>query len=159
MPPRSATITGALAKRRPTPYKDAPIGHYLTIDDRVGLSKTGICTRAMADRFGGEGSVYQIYVRSFLDRGDGSDLFGVIAKLDYLRDLGVRTLWLTPFSGNPQRDRLRHQRPRGGRVWDAAEVRRLIDEAHRRGLQVVLDMVLNHTSDRRWFQRSRRRQD
>ncbi len=119
----------------------------------------------MADPWWQKTSVYQIYVRSFCDRsGDGiGDLAGVIEKLDYLRDLGVETLWLTPFFQSPQRDF-------GYDISDAyaiapeygtmAEVLRLITVAHQRGLRVVLDMVLNHTSDQHtWFQQSRRSKD
>lgn len=109
--------------------------------------------------------VYQIYLRSFQDSdGDGiGDLGGVAARLDYLRELGVETLWLTPFFLSPQRDF-------GYDISDPYAVdpqygtldglRRLLAEAHARGMRVVLDMVLNHTSDQHaWFLQSRRSKD
>lgn len=105
--------------------------------------------------------VYQIYPRSFYDlSGDGiGDLAGVIDKLDYLRDLGVETLWLTPFYKSPQRDfgydisSHFELAPEHGTL---DECRRLFDAAHARGMRVVLDMVLNHTSDQHpWFLESR----
>ena len=104
--------------------------------------------------------VYQIYVRSFFDTdGDGvGDLRGVTAKLDYLHELGVDYLWLTPFFRSPQRD--------GG--YDVADYRaidplygsmddfdELVAEAGRRGIGIMLDMVFNHTStDHEWFRRA-----
>ena len=109
--------------------------------------------------------VYQIYARSFADaNGDGiGDLQGVIARLDYLHDLGVETLWLTPFFQSPQRDfgydvaGYCDVAPEHGTL---ADVEQLIREAHDRGMKVVLDLVLNHTSDRHpWFLESRSSKD
>jgi alpha-glucosidase len=106
-------------------------------------------------------TVYQIYPRSFADsNGDGiGDLQGVIDKLDYLASLGVETLWLSPFYDSPQADFGYDIRdyfsvaPEYGTLDDA---RRLIDEVHARGMKVVFDMVLNHTSDQHpWFLASR----
>ena len=108
---------------------------------------------------------YQIYPRSFADSdGDGvGDLPGIIAKLDYLRDLGVDAIWLSPIYPSPGRDV-------GYDVSDHtavdplfggdAEFDRFVAAAHRRGLRVVLDMVMNHTSDQHpWFQASRSSRD
>lgn len=106
-------------------------------------------------------SVYQVYPRSFADaNGDGiGDLPGVLSRLDHLVDLGVQALWLSPFFRSPQRDfgyditDYRDVAPEYGTVDDA---QRLIDEAHRRGLKVLFDLVLNHTSDEHpWFVESR----
>jgi glycosidase len=106
-------------------------------------------------------TIYQIYPRSFLDsNGDGiGDLRGIIDKLDYVRDLGVETVWISPFFASPQvdfgydiTDYLSVAPEYGG----LADVDRLIDEAHARGLKVMFDLVLNHTSDRHpWFVESR----
>jgi len=110
-------------------------------------------------------TVYQIYPRSFADsNGDGiGDLRGIIAKLDYLRALGVETLWLSPFYDSPQADFGYDIRdyfdvaPEYGTLEDA---RRLIDEVHARGMKIVFDMVLNHTSDQHpWFVESRSSRD
>jgi glycosidase len=105
--------------------------------------------------------IYQVYPRSFADSdGDGiGDLPGVIAHLDHLVDLGVGTVWLSPFFGSPQRDvgydvsDYREVAPEYGTLEDA---QRLIDAAHERGLKVMFDLVLNHTSDEHpWFVESR----
>ena len=104
--------------------------------------------------------VYQIYPKSFCDtNGDGlGDLPGVTAKLDYLRDLGVDYLWLTPFFPSPQRDNgydvagYRAIDPRFGTMED---LETLVREADKQGIGLMLDMVFNHTStSHEWFQRA-----
>src|SRR5262245_58249599 len=109
--------------------------------------------------------IYQIYPRSFLDtNGDGvGDLPGVIAGLDYIRDLGVEAIWLSPIMVSPMCDYgydvadYRRVDPLFGAD---ADLDRLLSEAHRRGLKVILDMVLPHTSDRHpWFIESRKSRD
>ena len=104
--------------------------------------------------------VYQIYPKSFCDtNGDGlGDLPGVTAKLDYLKDLGVDYLWLTPFFPSPQRDNgydvadYRAVDPRFGTMED---LETLIREADKRGIGLMLDMVFNHTStEHAWFRRA-----
>lgn len=104
--------------------------------------------------------VYQIYPKSFCDsNGDGwGDLKGVTGKLDYLADLGVDYLWLTPFFPSPQRDNgydvadYRAIDPRYGTMEDLEE---LICEADKRGIGLMLDMVFNHTStEHEWFRRA-----
>jgi alpha-glucosidase len=106
-------------------------------------------------------TVYQIYPRSFKDNnGDGiGDLSGIISKLDYLLELGIETIWLSPFFASPQGDfgydvcDYFSVAPEYG---DMSECRRLIREVHERGMKIVFDMVLNHTSDRHpWFVESR----
>jgi oligo-1,6-glucosidase/alpha-glucosidase len=112
-----------------------------------------------------ETTVYQVYPRSFQDsNGDGiGDLDGILARLDYLADLGIETIWLSPFYGSPQRDfgydisDYRNVAPEYGNLESCD---RLISQAHARGLKVVFDMVLNHTSDQHpWFQASRSSRD
>jgi alpha-glucosidase len=111
------------------------------------------------------GIVYQIYVRSFADAsGDGiGDLPGIIDRLDYLNgtpdSLGVDAIWLTPFYSSPNVDfgydvaDYRSVAPEHGTL---ADFDRLIAEAHRRNIRVILDFVPNHTSDRHpWFVESR----
>ncbi len=109
--------------------------------------------------------MYQIYPRSFSDSsGDGiGDLAGIVARLDHLVDLGVGTVWVSPFFASPQADfgydvsDYCDVAPEYGTLADAQE---LIDEAHRRGLRVLFDLVLNHTSNQHpWFIESRSSRD
>ncbi len=104
--------------------------------------------------------VYQIYPKSFMDsNGDGlGDLKGIIQKLDYLKNLGVDYLWLTPVFVSPQNDNgydvadYRSIDPRFGTMADMEE---LIREADQRGMGLMLDMVFNHTStEHEWFQKA-----
>jgi len=105
---------------------------------------------------------YEVLVRAFADLdGNGTgDLKGLTSKLDYLQWLGVDCLWLPPFYASPLRDGgydisdFRAVLPEFGTVEDFVG---LLDEAHRRGIRVVTDLVMNHTSDQHpWFQESRR---
>ena len=104
--------------------------------------------------------VYQIYPKSFCDsNGDGlGDLKGVTGKLDYLKELGVDYIWMTPFFVSPQNDNgydvedYYNIDPRYGTMEDFEELSR---EAAKRGIRLMLDMVFNHTSDRHeWFQKA-----
>jgi maltose alpha-D-glucosyltransferase / alpha-amylase len=108
---------------------------------------------------------YEVLVRAFQDsNGDGTgDLCGLAGKLDYLRWLGVDCLWLPPFYASPLRDGgydisdFRAVLPEFGNVDDFVH---LLDEAHARGIRVITDLVLNHTSDAHpWFQQSRTEPD
>ena len=108
---------------------------------------------------------YEVLVRAFSDsNGDGTgDLRGLTEKLDYLSWLGVDCLWLPPFYASPLRDGgydisdFRAVLPEFGSVEDFVY---LLDEAHKRGLRVITDLVLNHTSDAHpWFQQSRAEPD
>ena len=104
--------------------------------------------------------VYQIYPKSFRDtNGDGfGDIPGVIEKLDYLQELGVDYLWLTPFFPSPQRDNgydvadYRAVNPQFGTMED---LETLICQSKERGMGIMLDMVFNHTSTQHeWFQKA-----
>ena len=108
---------------------------------------------------------YEVLVRAFNDfTNDGTgDLRGLADKLDYLQWLGVDCLWLPPFYASPLRDGgydisdFRAVLPEFGTVEDFVY---LLDQAHRRGLRVITDLVLNHTSDAHpWFQESRQHPD
>ena len=105
--------------------------------------------------------IYQIYPRSFADSdGDGTgDLPGILSRLDYVAALGVDAVWISPFFRSPMRDfgydisDYRDVDPVFGTLDDFD---RLLEAAHRRGLRVIIDQVLNHTSDQHpWFEASR----
>src|SRR6266480_7668975 len=104
---------------------------------------------------------YEVYVRGFFDsNGDGNgDLRGLTEKLDYLKELGVDCLWLMPFYLSPLKDDgydiadFRQIHPSLGTVKDFEVLSEL---AHARGIRIIADLVLNHTSDQHpWFQESR----
>src|SRR5437762_3050470 len=106
--------------------------------------------------------IYELHVRSFFDsNADGiGDFRGLTEKLDYLHDLGVTAIWLLPFYPSPLKDD-------GYDIADyysinpiygtLADFKTFLKEAHERDLQVITELVINHTSDQHpWFQRSRR---
>ena len=106
--------------------------------------------------------IYQLHVRAFRDSdGDGiGDFAGLTEKLDYLQDLGVTAIWLLPFYPSPLKDDgydiadYDDVNPAYGTLQD---FRVFLREAHRRGLRVITELVINHTSDQHpWFQRARR---
>lgn len=101
--------------------------------------------------------IYQIYPRSFCDsNGDGlGDINGIISKLDYLKELGVNCVWLSPIYDSPQKDNgydianYVDIYPPFGTLDDA---KRMFKEMHSRGIRVIMDLVVNHTSDQHhWF--------
>jgi maltose alpha-D-glucosyltransferase / alpha-amylase len=109
--------------------------------------------------------IYQVHVRTFHDsNGDGiGDFRGLAEKLDYLQELGVTALWLMPFFPSPLRDDgydiadYRSVHPSYGTLDD---FKSFLAAAHERGIRVIVEMVLNHTSDQHpWFQESRSSRD
>ncbi len=112
-----------------------------------------------------ESVIYQIYPKSFYDsNGDGiGDLKGIILKLDYLKELGIDIIWLSPVYASPQVDN-------GYDISDYQAISKeygtmedfdcLLKEAHQRGIKVVMDLVVNHTSNQHpWFIESRKSKD
>src|SRR5271169_2666755 len=106
-------------------------------------------------------SIYQIYPRSFYDSdGDGlGDIQGIIQKLDHIKDLGFESVWCSPFFTSPQADfgydisNYTDVAPEYGTLSSALK---LIEETHRRGMKIIFDMVMNHTSSEHpWFKESR----
>jgi maltose alpha-D-glucosyltransferase / alpha-amylase len=106
--------------------------------------------------------IYELHVRAFFDsNNDGiGDFPGIIQKLDYLEDLGINTIWLLPFFPSPLKDD-------GFDVTEHCDVhpdygslsdfKLFLKEAHRRGIRVVMELILNHTSDQHpWFKRARK---
>lgn len=112
-----------------------------------------------------EAVVYQIYWRSFYDSdGDGyGDLKGVIEKLDYIKSLGIDVIWLNPFYESPDRDNGYDISDYYGvmkKAGDMAIFQELVQEIHNRGMKVIMDLVVNHTSDQHpWFLESRSSKD
>jgi len=106
--------------------------------------------------------IYQLNVKAFFDSNDDGmgDFKGVAVKLDYVRDLGVNTIWLMPFYPSPMRDdgydiaEYEDVHPQYGSLDDFRE---MLAEAHKRDLRVIIELVMNHTSsDHPWFQAARR---
>ena len=109
--------------------------------------------------------IYQIYPRSFYDsNGDGiGDIPGILSKLDYLKKLGIDAIWLSPVFCSPQDDNgydisdYRNIDPIFGTLDD---MDRLVREAEKRGIRIIMDLVLNHSSDEhRWFQEAKKSRD
>lgn len=112
-----------------------------------------------------EAAVYQIYPRSFQDsNNDGiGDLQGIISRLDYIKNLGVDVIWLCPVYQSPNYDN-------GYDISDyqdimvdfgtMADFEELLKQAHQKGLKIIMDLVVNHTSFKhRWFVESRKSKD
>jgi alpha-glucosidase len=112
-----------------------------------------------------EGVIYQIYPRSFSDsNGDGlGDLGGIFARLDYLAKLGIDAIWISPFFPTPDKDfgyDITNHVDVDPRFGNLETFDRLVAEAHHRDIHVILDLVLNHTSDQHpWFLESRSSRD
>ena len=106
--------------------------------------------------------IYEIPVRAFFDsNADGvGDFPGLIEKLDYVQDLGVTAIWILPFYPSPLRDGgydIADYRRVANIYGELRDFKRFLREAHRRGLRVITELVINHTSDQHpWFQRARR---
>ncbi|HLY54338.1 MAG TPA: maltose alpha-D-glucosyltransferase, partial [Stellaceae bacterium] len=105
--------------------------------------------------------IYQLHIKAFADGNDDGigDFPGLISKLDYIESLGVTAIWLLPFYPSPLRDDgydiadYRNVHPSYGTLGD---FRTFVKEAHRRGLRIISELVVNHTSDQHpWFQRAR----
>lgn len=148
-PPPVAPVTAALPVGALPPRRQpaAPPGH------RPGLSDDPSWYRSAV--------FYEVLVRAFSDSsGDGSgDLRGLIERLDYLQWLGIDALWLPPFYPSPLRDGgydVADYTAIAGQYGTMADFTELIAEAHARGIRIVIDLVMNHTSDQHpWFQASR----
>jgi len=112
-----------------------------------------------------ESVVYQIYPRSFCDsNGDGiGDLRGIINKLDYLKQLGVDVIWLSPVYKSPNDDNgydISDYLDISPEFGTMKEMEELLDEAHKRNIKIVMDLVVNHTSDEHhWFKEAKKSKD
>ena len=115
----------------------------------------------MANEWWKKAVVYQIYPRSFCDsNGDGiGDLNGITSKLKFLKELGVDVLWLSPFFKSPMRDNgydISGYREINSEFGTMADFDNLLEKAHEHGLKLIIDLVVNHSSDQHpWFMESR----
>ena len=119
----------------------------------------------MRSKWWKEAVAYQVYPRSFMDsNGDGiGDIQGIITKLDYLQQLGIDVIWISPIYPSPNDDNgydisdYQGISPEFGTMEDFNE---LLDEVHKRGMKLIMDLVINHTSDEHeWFIESRSSKD
>src|SRR4051812_18343419 len=145
--------TGAESAPRRTGAESAP--------RRTGAESAPRRAGAESAPWGTRAVVYQVYPRSFQDSdGDGiGDLGGVLQRLDHLADLGLDVLWLSPVYPSPQADNgydISDYQGIDPLFGTLAQVDELIAELHRRGMRLVMDLVVNHTSDEHpWFVESR----
>ncbi len=115
---------------------------------------------SIKDEWWKEAIFYQIYPRSFKDSNDDGigDINGIILKLDYLKELGVDALWICPFFDSPNCDNgydIRDYKKIMAEFGTMEDVDRLINEAHQRDIRIIIDLVMNHTSDEHeWFKKS-----
>ena len=151
------------ARARPEPYPasarpPAPMNLMSSIDTQ----ETAAAALDSDQLWYKDAIIYQLHVKAFADsNNDGiGDFAGLTEKLDYLQELGVTTLWLLPFYPSPGRDDGYDIADYGSINPDFGnmkEFRRFIVEAKRRGLRVIIELVVNHTSDQHhWFKRAKR---
>ncbi len=122
-------------------------------------------SRTIKKRWWHDAVVYQIYPRSFNDsNGDGvGDIPGIIQKLDHIQELGANVIWLSPVYKSPMNDNgydISDYREIAPEFGTMADMEKLLFEADKRGIKIVMDLVVNHTSDQHpWFQESRSSKD
>ena len=127
--------------------------------DMLNLEKDEVITDEgeMAEKWWKEAIIYQIYPRSFYDsNGDGiGDLNGICQKLDYLKDLGVTAIWCSPFYDSPNDDNgydIRDYQKIMDEFGTMEDFDNLLSEIHKRDMKLIVDLVVNHTSDEHyWF--------
>ncbi|MCC7079719.1 MAG: maltose alpha-D-glucosyltransferase [Burkholderiales bacterium] len=132
------------------------------MNDQAALDPTLLAAKGEDTLWYKDAIIYELHVKAFFDSNDDGigDFRGLAEKLDYVQDLGVTAIWLLPFYPSPMRDDgydvadYRNVHPAYGTRND---VRHLVREAHRRGLRIITELVVNHTSDQHpWFQAARR---
>src|SRR3954449_4992845 len=129
---------------------------------RNGRGIFALPLNAMDDLWYKDGIIYQTHVRAFFDsNNDGiGDFQGLTRKLDYLQDLGITIIWLLPFYPSPLRDDgydIANYTAVNPSYGTLADFKNFMREAHRRGIRVITELVVNHTSDQHaWFQKSRK---
>lgn len=122
-------------------------------------------TQGISRKWWKEGICYQIYPRSFFDSNDDGigDIQGIISKLDYLKDLGVDILWLSPIYDSPNDDNgydIRDYQKVMREFGTMEDMEKLIDTLHSKDMRLIMDLVINHTSDEHyWFQEAKKGKD
>lgn len=138
-----------------------------TMCDMLNLETDELITDKgeLTEKWWKEAIIYQIYPRSFCDsNGDGiGDLKGIISKLDYLKDLGVTAIWCSPFYNSPNDDNgydIRDYQKIMDEFGTMEDFDTLLDEVHKRDMKLIIDLVVNHTSDEhRWFEQAKMSKD
>ena len=135
--------------------------HLVNSEKDIPIVSKGTITK----KWWKEAVFYQIYPRSFYDtNGDGiGDLPGIIEKLDYLKELGVDALWLSPIYDSPNDDNgydIRDYRKIMNEFGTMEDFDKLLSEIHKRDMRLIMDLVVNHTSDEHeWFQNALKNPD
>jgi glycosidase len=138
---------------------------YLTFFLLLMLNTTNAQKTIIDQKWWKESVFYQIYMPSYADsNGDGyGDFKGMTQKLDYLKQLGIKGIWLTPFLTSPKVDNgydIANYYEVDPTYGTKADFDVFLNEAHKKGIKVIIDMVFNHTStDSKWFQESRKSKD
>ena len=149
------TIAKLTQKQLGGDFFDAML-HLVNMEPDVPVASRGAITK----KWWKEAVFYQIYPRSFYDtNGDGiGDLRGIIEKLDYLKDLGVDALWLSPIYDSPNDDNgydIRDYRKIMQEFGTMEDFDELLEKIHAKGMRLIMDLVINHTSDEHeWFKKA-----
>src|SRR5438309_8824 len=159
--PSQLRPSGSCRRARARAAPEASVSDETAIATAAPATRITIEPEASDPRWFKRAVFYELLVRAFCDSNDDGvgDFPGLLARLDYLEWLGADCIWLLPFNKSPMRDGgydisdYYDVNPEYGTVED---VRRLVEEAHRRGMRVIMDLVVNHTSDQHpWFQQAR----
>ncbi len=170
--PTSLIETGAIGKMKLGALAPLTAGllnrkTLQTICDLFNLEKNSVITDEgeMSEKWWKEAVIYQIYPRSFCDsNGDGiGDLNGIRSKLDYLQELGVTAIWCSPFYDSPNDDNgydIRDYKKIMDEFGTMEDFDLLLEEIHSRGMKLIVDLVVNHTSDEHeWFKEAQKSKD
>lgn len=128
----------------------------------VTINREGVIKHMKESKWWKKAVIYQIYPKSFQDsNGDGiGDLRGIVQRLDYLEDLGIDAIWLSPVYRSPQDDNgydISNYQDIDPMFGDIGDMENLIREAGKRNIKIIMDLVLNHSSDEHpWFCEAKR---
>src|ERR1700723_2087561 len=159
------TAGGSARHPDPQPYHNPASAHSpvpMNLMPSIETKETAAAALDGDELWYKDAIIYQLHVKAFADsNNDGiGDFAGLVEKLDYLQDLGVTALWLLPFYPSPLRDDgydIADYTDVNAIYGNLADFKVLMREAHQRGLRVITELVINHTSDQHpWFQRARR---